>query len=264
MEKRNQHKALKLTEEGLLAYLPRRAILEAFDRSPGNEIKSGKFLNPESSAALAANTFGCFLDRPDLMPPLPGTEAMGWPASFVTVEQTAPFPWWPRGQHPWLDAFVETKTCIIGIESKRYEPFRSKSKGLFSEAYWRPVWGDRMGCFETMRDDIAAGKATFERLDAVQLVKHGFGLRTEARRRDKAACLAYLYAEPPSWPDGRRVDLAKMERHREEIANFSASIGGDEVSFISLSYDQLLGSFESAGSKELMEHAAAIREIFRP
>ena len=36
------------------------AILEA---ASGNEIGTGKFDNPESSAALAANAFGFFLNR---------------------------------------------------------------------------------------------------------------------------------------------------------------------------------------------------------
>ena len=47
------------------------AILNA---APGNEIKSGKFDRPESSAALAANTFGYFLDRPEDLPALPGCD----------------------------------------------------------------------------------------------------------------------------------------------------------------------------------------------
>jgi hypothetical protein len=254
----------KLNEVGLLSYLPQEPILEAFDRSPGNEIKSGKFLSPESSAALAANTFGYFIDKPEQLPLLPGTEMMGWPASFVTVEQTAPFPWWPRGQHPWLDAFVETDSHIIGIESKRYEPFRSKSKSSFSEAYWRPVWGEQMGRFEAMRDDISKGKLRFERLDAVQLVKHAFGLRTEARRRNKAACLFYLYAEPSTWPDGRQVDPAKIEQHRRELLDFSNAFEGDEVTFASLPYQELLNNFAAAGSDEMAGHAASIGEIFAP
>jgi len=31
--------------------------------APGNEIESGKFASPESSAALVANAFGLFLDE---------------------------------------------------------------------------------------------------------------------------------------------------------------------------------------------------------
>ncbi|MGJ3258009.1 MAG: hypothetical protein ACFE0S_00260 [Rhodospirillales bacterium] len=127
----------KLADDGLLEYLPRDPIYVAFGAFPGNEIKSGKLLNPESSAALAANTFGFFFEQPATLPHIPGTERCGWPAVEIGIERTAPFPWWPRGRHPWLDAYVETKTHIIGVESKRYEPYRRKSKGVFL----RPIGG---------------------------------------------------------------------------------------------------------------------------
>ena len=119
----------------LFPYLPREKILHALKKSPGNEVASGKFDSPESSAALAINTFGFFLERPADLPTLPGLERRGWPAKQVRIEQCVRFPW-RGGHHPWLDAFVETETQIIGIESKRYEPFRSKSKVTFSETYW--------------------------------------------------------------------------------------------------------------------------------
>jgi hypothetical protein len=45
----------------LLPHLPIEAILAAFEKAGGDEIKSGKFESLESSAALAANTFGYFL-----------------------------------------------------------------------------------------------------------------------------------------------------------------------------------------------------------
>jgi hypothetical protein len=49
-------------------YLPIDKILRAFSNSPGREIERGKLSTPESSAALAANTFGLFLDRPRDLP----------------------------------------------------------------------------------------------------------------------------------------------------------------------------------------------------
>ena len=44
--------------------VPGEAIEQIFSRAPGNEMTSGKFDSPESSAALAANTFGFFLHSP--------------------------------------------------------------------------------------------------------------------------------------------------------------------------------------------------------
>ena len=52
--------------------LPVDAVLACLTRAPGNEIRSGKFDSPESSSALAANAFGWFLTRPQVLPPLPG------------------------------------------------------------------------------------------------------------------------------------------------------------------------------------------------
>ena len=60
--------------------VPRREIEEIFSSAAGNEISSGKFDSPESSAALAANSFGFFLNRPSHLPPLPGCENESWPA----------------------------------------------------------------------------------------------------------------------------------------------------------------------------------------
>src|ERR1700676_1610081 len=54
-----------------LPYLPIEKIRDAFAKALGNELDSGKILSPESSAALAANTFGLFLDRPSSLPQNP-------------------------------------------------------------------------------------------------------------------------------------------------------------------------------------------------
>ena len=66
---------------------------------------SGKFDSPESSAALAANTFGFFLNRPGDLPPLPGFKNVEWPTSSLHIEKEVRFPW-RGGRHPWLDALV--------------------------------------------------------------------------------------------------------------------------------------------------------------
>ncbi len=52
--------------EGLLPYLPVEKVRAAYKAAPGNEMESGKFASQESSAALAANTFGYFLEKPKI------------------------------------------------------------------------------------------------------------------------------------------------------------------------------------------------------
>ena len=63
--------------------VPSSEIEEIYNAAPGKEIASGKFDSPESSAALAANTFGFFLNRPGDLPPLPGCEDAEWPSSSL-------------------------------------------------------------------------------------------------------------------------------------------------------------------------------------
>jgi hypothetical protein len=161
-------------------------------------------MSPASSSALACNTFGRFVDRPDLMPPLPGTHYLGWPAVRVAVEEVARFPW-RGGRHSHLDAVIETPDALIGVEAKRFEPFREKPVAEFSEATFRPVWRDDTRPWQVVRDRLACGSLAYRHLDAAQLVKHAFGLSTEAARRGKAAALVYLFHEPTRFPDGRPI-----------------------------------------------------------
>lgn len=203
-----------MDNDNFLPGLPVDLIRAAYLAALGNEIESGKFASPESSAALVANTFGLFLDRPEALPSLPGTEKEGWPAKSVTLECIVRFPW-SGGRHPCLDVLIETETALIGVESKRYEPYRSKSKSELSEAYWRPVWGESMCGYEHLRDGVRDNPGQFTRLDAAQLVKHAFGLRTAAHRDPryvgKKPILFYLYAEPSVWPDGREISKENFE-----------------------------------------------------
>ncbi len=249
--------------DSIFPYLPKELIAQALQASPGNEIESGKFDSPESSAALAVNTFGFFLERPADLPPLSGTETNGWPARVVAIEKCVRFPW-RGGKHPWLDAYAETGTHMIGIESKRYEPFRGPSNKTFSDAYRRRVWGEHMGPFEKLRDQLAKRKVEFHHLDAVQLVKHAFGLRTHASKNSKQAILLYLYAEPSSWPNGKIIPEVRIQKHREEVALFGEFVRHAEVDYKHLTYKQLLSTLEESENEEVRRHAQNISERFHP
>lgn len=226
--------------------VPEEHVLVRLNAAGGNEVASGKLASPESSAALAINTFGWFIKRPELSPVLPGTECTG-SAERVEVEFCARFPW-SGGRHPWLDAAVFTATHLIGVESKRYEPFRDAKSACFASAYSQPVWGENMVRFAQMRDSLQIGKCKFVHLDAAQLVKHAFGLVTQGRRMAKRPILFYLYAEPAS-RDGNEIPQAQIHRHRAEIAEFAAAIAGDEVGFAAASYQGWLSSWQGASVK---------------
>ena len=70
----------------LLPGVPEGRVRAILQKAGGNEIASGKFASPQSSAALAVNGFGWFLDRPADLPPFPGLEDCDWPAIRVDVE----------------------------------------------------------------------------------------------------------------------------------------------------------------------------------
>jgi len=237
--------------------LPADLIETLLRRSPGSEFATGKFDNPDSSAALAVNAFGRFLEHPRDLPPLPGVP-MGAPEA-VTIEAEMRFPW-SGGTHPWLDAAVTTATTLVGIESKRYEPFRPGKRAVFSDAYEKRDWGPGLARTNALRRRLISGEATFRHLDAAQLVKHIYGLRNQGLKRAKGAVLVYLYAEPPLWSSGKAVDPGAITRHRDEITRFAAEVRGDDVVFVSLRWAEVLAQWRSIRS--LAPHVKALEGRF--
>lgn len=244
----------------VLPHLPRQLIRECYARAPGDELRS-KFSSVESSAALAANAFGMFLEQPGLLEGLPG----GTPVT-VRLEYEVRFPW-AGGRHPWLDVLVETADTVVGIESKRYEPFRGCKPAEFSPAFDRSVWGEAMNGYQRVRDILKKDARSFAHLDGAQLVKHALGLRTRVQTRakypGKRPVLFYLYAEPTNWADGRPVDNETRIHHRSEIERFAAAVAGCEVEFHHLSYTALIDCWSRSANSHLASHARAIRKHFR-
>jgi len=240
--------------------VPREHVLERLAKADGDEIGSGKLASEESSAALAVNTFGWFIERPDLLPPMPGMRP-GAKALRVEVEYCARFPW-RGGKHPWLDAAVETDAQLVGVESKRFEPYRDVKIIAFSKAYSRDVWGTKMGPFEAMRDALADGRERFRHLDAAQLVKHAFGLVTQGQRIGKTPVLVYLFAEPARLGNAP-LPATAFAAHRDEIARFAVAVQGAQVSFHAISYREWLATWPSLPSP-VARHAAAIEDTFHP
>ena len=246
--------------------VPGDLIQEMFADAPGNEIETGKFDHPESSARLAANAFGYFVERPGLLPSLPGCEDERWPATRVVLEETVNFPW-RGGRHPVLDVLVETPSALIGIESKRFEPFRKSS--AFSEAYVKPVWGDRMKGFERIRDWIREEESRAGGLDSAQLVKHALALRTKVCKAEEAdrlvPFLLYVYAEPTAWPKTKEpVDPQVISAHRKQVQEFAEQVTDDEVRFVHCTFRELLGVWMDKGSPDVSRHGEAVLGCFDP
>lgn len=174
--------------------VPVTLVEVALQKAGGNELE-GKFDNQRSSAALAVNGFGWFIERPHLLPPLPGLDDLPLIDAKITVERQMRFPW-SGGRHPWLDVAIETASHLIGVESKRYEPFRSAKPAKLSHKYSEHSWGEGMEGWNAVRDQLLVDPRFYRHLDGAQLVKHAYGLATEGERRGKSAILYYIYAEP--------------------------------------------------------------------
>ncbi|WP_395707823.1 PGN_0703 family putative restriction endonuclease [Reyranella sp.] len=244
----------------LLPGVPRAHVLARLAKAGGNEVKSGKLMSPESSAALAVNVFGWFVERRESLPPLPGMRAGDAPL-MVEVEYCARFPW-SGGRHPWLDAVIETEHQLIGVESKRFEPFRGTKAPSLSDAYNRNVWGSKMGPFEVMRDALRAGREKFEFLDATQLIKHAFGLVTDGKRKQKTPMLLYIFAEPASLA-AKPIPPTSFQQHRAEVQRFAEAVKDAEVGFHAISYREWLSSWPSPPDPVGI-HAKAVMERFAP
>jgi hypothetical protein len=215
----------------LLDYLPKDQIIARFQRGAGEELLSGKFASAGSSAALVANAFGFFIQQPHLLfLPTPTPPLQAGSALDVLLEEEVRFAW-RGGCHPWLDVVIKTEERFIGIESKRYEPFRDEKKIDFSSAFDRDVWGNNMGQFNAMREALISGKTRYAHLDATQVVKHAYGLYAQAKKRGKTAHLVYLYSEPKEFPDGRQIQVSYTSSFRQTaISSKSAALRNQSAS----------------------------------
>jgi hypothetical protein len=176
----------------------------------------------------------------------------------VEVEYCARFPW-SGGKHPRLDAIVITDTHLIGVESKRYEPFRDTKRPHFSAAYDRPALRTNMEGYHAVRRGLIDGSIVCHNLDAAQLTKHAYGLVTEAKRLGKVPLLHYIFAEPAA-RGTQPITAADHWQHRAEIADFGARVAGDDVGFSSCSYREWIETWEG----KPLEHALNLVKAFAP
>ena len=248
-----------MTDPTFLSGVPAQAVTAALRRAPGNELASGKFSGPESSSALVANAFGWFLDRPTARPSLPGVPMGQAEAVDLTVEMHFP---WQGGRHPFADVAITTPTTLVSLISKRYEPFRPAKRAEFTEEFEAREWGVGMANYHAMRRALVDGQASYRHLDAVQLVKHAYGLRTQALKRARGAVLVYLHASPAEWANGKPLNPAAIASHQAEIDNFARAVKGDVVTFAPVRWIDLLAQWSRI--PELAVHAKAVANTFGP
>jgi hypothetical protein len=237
--------------------VPKEHVLHRLRQAGGSTISRDILDHPESSAALSANAFGWFIPRPRLLPVLPGAEAAG-AATRVEVAYCARDPRNGPG-HPWLPAIIMTRSHLIGVVSKRCEPFRDAPSPPLRDTGQPPVRGSTMEKWRASRQDLMDAGIVYQHLDAAGLVVHAYGLHSEARRLRKTALLHYIFAEPSS-QGARPIAAADHWQHRAEIADFAVRVGGDDVGFSACSYREWLETCEGAARG----HALNVATTFAP
>lgn len=116
-----------------------------------------------------------------------------------------------------------------------------------------------MAPFEKARDQLRSRDLKYRCLDAVQLVKHAFGLVTEARRRDLDPVLVYIYLEP-DMIGIQKISPQKIECYRQEVGDFIQKTEGAGVKLCAISYADWLAHWPKDGA--VGEHAQNLRERF--
>jgi hypothetical protein len=209
-------------EDNLLDKSWKELIIEDYARGAGKELNS-KFCAVHSSSALAANHFARFKKEPDRFVLL-GMKGFSPPVFEKRL------PTGLRGIPPNLDVYLETDSCIIGIESKLLETLHVK-KPVFSTAYSKE---NLPFCEPQWLQLIEAPLFSKGYLDVAQLVKHYLGLAKEQNRAKKRTILLYLFWEPEN-----ADDMKEYRAHRHELDSFTSHVSRSKVEFMAMSYRDL-------------------------
>ena len=224
--------------ENLLDGIDPALIAADFGSAAGGELKD-KFRAAHSSAALVVNVFGRFRDRqrPFTVPGLGELYLERFERTFPTGLGRIP---------PHLDAAARGAAGLVAIESKCIEYFTPK-QGVFADAYLTLDHCRDTPWFAEMTR-LRSSTDSYRILNAVQLIKHAFGL---INAQDTPATLLYLYWEP-SDATYHRI----FQEHRAEIDQFARNVScGGGPSFMALSYPELWECWRQSGDPVLVAHA---------
>ena len=152
--------------------------------------------------------------------------------NFNTIEFERKFKNGLGGNNPNLDVVLENNDNILAIESKFLEPLKKKS-GNFAESYFNTEDHRSNSKWYNLMKKINNNQINFNYLDAVQLLKHFYGICYEKNNKNKV--LFYLYWEPEHLKNKSPYDV-----HRQEINKFSNFVKNDELlEFEVMTYQEL-------------------------
>ncbi len=231
-------------ENNLVVGVDAQLIKREYERGAGQEWDC-KIRAVHSSAALAANTFGFFKNKPDAL------ELLGV-RGFSCLTLEAQCPTGLRGTPPNLDVLAESDQDVIGVESKFLETLTEK-RADFSQAYLRQKLAD---CEPMWWEALEQARNAEEcRFDRAQIIKHYLGLRHTYRSDTRPLHLLYLYWEPAN-----AGSLPAFQIHRDHVLAFTRQVSGSTVDFHAMSYRELWKRWESL--PEITDHVRNLRERY--
>jgi hypothetical protein len=205
-----------------------------------------------SSCGAALNTFGAWRLAPQTLH-LAGETGLG---ELRLEEKLRIF---KGGRAPNLDCVLWDDARLTAVETKLCEHLAPGHSASFQESY------ERVGLHEswaTLYELLKKEPDHFCYLDAAQLVRHYFGVRTQisAKRTHggKTAKLVYLYWEPV----GGETEPVCV-KHRQEVDELRQMVADPAIPFVTLSYRELWGEWERRHQPAwLHDHVELLRERY--
>jgi hypothetical protein len=214
------------------------------------EPKSGgqpDFHSVRSSCALAVSVFGPWRREPASLTVagMTGFTKLRFEVKFPILDDASAFKTPPN-----LDVVAWRADAVVAIESKFVEHIAPTHTAQFNALYDEailssdPSWHDKTALLRVSPDE-------YRFFNAAQIIKHYLGLRSDRRAliNGRPTTLLYLYWEPQD-PAAHHF----FAQHRAEVADFADGLTDRNISFVSLSYRELLEDWKGLPSPQLRRH----------
>jgi hypothetical protein len=215
-----------------------RVIRSQLERGAGGELRptsSGKrpAHAPYSSAALAANAFGGWIDHETEFR-LAGLEGFDVPVSLEHKLKIA-----HGGGEANLDCAISSPDSLVGVESKLTEYLAPHESVPWRTPYQQPEMAELLdGGWRAVFEASITSTWTPLQLGVEQLIKHALALNSHANGR--APHLVYVFWEPENGDDHQEV-----VQHRAEIDELASKVVGTHPMFHACSYAELFAEWAS-------------------
>lgn len=215
----------KSIEESLINDIRLEQFIKDLENGDGNELSGDKpkFLSISSSSALAINSFAFWKDYYKDLVFFDQTD-------FFNISFERKFENGLKSKFkPNIDVVLENSKFVFAIESKFLEFFK-RPKVLFSAQYVDIIDKRKQTAWYEVMLKLKSGKIKYKYFDAVQIVKHYYGLALLDDSRIKK--LVYLFWVPN--------DKTNYVDYISEIEHFSNEVKqATDVTFEYINYNKL-------------------------